>query len=163
MNIVKTIFRTLIGGVFGFASALALIPAVATFSNNGGDQHTGPVLWAIAGAGALLGFFAPTIRRAFGRGFLMLGASVFALPLSVMMLSGRVASDMAAQTPNDGATMVGAGIAGTVMTGAAGFIGFFFGTILLIIGLVLALGGRREVIVVERAPAVPAGRREPSL
>ena len=160
MRVMKAIFQFIVGALFGLLSGMALIPALAAFSD--GQGNTAWVVFVVAGVGALLGVFAPTIRRAFGRGFLLLGASVFALPLSVMMLSGRVASDMAAESANQGATMVGAGIAGTMMTGAAGFIGFFFGTILLIIGLVLALGGRREVYVVERA-APASGRREPTL
>lgn len=161
MGAIKGIFRFIVGGIFGLLSGMALIPALAAISD--GEGNTAWVVFVVAALGALLGIFAPTIRRSFGRGFLLLGASVFALPLSVMMLSGRVASDMAAESTNQGATMVGAGIAGTMMTGAAGFIGFFFGTILLIIGLVLALGGRREVYVIERPVASATGRREPTL
>jgi Ca2+/H+ antiporter len=48
------------------------------------------------------------------------------------------------------------------MTGAAAFIGFFLGAILLIIGLVLVLGGRREVVIVERFTPAPS-RSEPTL
>jgi hypothetical protein len=159
MGIVKGIFRFIVGAIFGLLSGMALIPALAALSD--GTGNTAWIVFVVAGLGALLGVFAPTIRRAFGRGFLLLGASVFALPLSVMMLSGRVASDMMAESTSTGATAVGAGIAGTMMTGAAGFVGFFFGAILLLIGLVLSLGGRREVYVIER-PAT-GGRHEPSL
>jgi len=90
----------------------------------------------------------------------MLGASVFALPLSMMLLAGRVSGDMVsnADQTNKAAAAIGSGIAGVMMTGVASFIGFFFGPILLIIGLVLALGGRREVVVVQQ-PAT--GRTEP--
>lgn len=162
MRALKAIFRIIVGALFGLLSGIALAPAIAAFSNGQGSNAW--VVLVVLAAGAVLGFFAPTVRRAFGRGFLLAGVSVFALPLSVMMLSGRVASDMMAETSSSGATMVGAGLAGTMMTGAAGFIGFFFGTILIVIGLVLVLGGRREVVVVERYVAAPAGgRREPTL
>lgn len=74
---------------------------------------------------------------------------MFVLPLSMMLLSGRVTSDMvqSAEAGSETSTAVGAGIAGVFMTGVAGIVGFFVGAILLIIGLILALGGRREVVV----------------
>lgn len=153
MNIVKALFRVLIGALLGLASAIALIPATGAFTSEIGSGDTAWMTWVIVAIGAILGFFAPTIRRAFGRGFLLLGVSVFALPLSMMLLSGRVASDMisAGTTDMDRAgAAFGAGVAGTVMTGAAAFIGFFLGAIFLIIGLVLVLGGRREVVVIQQ-------------
>lgn len=150
MKVIKAIFRIFLGVVFGSASALALSPAFAAFSGSEPGAATGVAFWVFIIACIALLFFAPTIRRAFGRGFLMLGASTFALPISVLLLSGRVASDTMAtavtESERAGAAL-GAGVAGTIMTGAAGFIGFFLGTIFLIIGLVLALGGRREVVV----------------
>jgi hypothetical protein len=48
------------------------------------------------------------------------------------------------------ATVIGAGLEAALMTGAGTFIGLIFGTIFTILGLVLALGGRREVIVVTK-------------
>lgn len=163
MGIFWGIIRFIVGGIFGVASALALSPAVAAFNDTQGGSVW--VFWVVIAIGALLGTFAPSIRRAFGRGFLLLGVSVLALPLSTMLLSGRVAGNMASESGNDAATLVGAGIAGTMMTGAAAFIGFFLGAIFIIIGLVLALGGRREVVVVERyaTPTTGSGRQEPRL
>lgn len=156
MRFVSAFFRIVIGLVFGFISGLAVSPAIAAFSDGQGGNAW--VIFALAGLGALLCFFAPTIRRAFGRGFLVTGVAVFVLPLSMMMLSGRVANDMMNEQGASGATMIGAGLAGTMATGIAGFIGFFLGAVLLTIGLVLALGGRREVYVVERP--VPSGTRQ---
>lgn len=147
MKIARIIFSVVIGVIFGIGSGLALIPATAAF-NSGADTTSSTVLtFVVIAIGALLGLFAPTIRRAFGRGFLLLGTAIFALPLSVLLLSGRVASDMVASSDNQAATAIGAGIAGTLMTGASAFIGFFLGAIFIVIGLVLALGGRREVII----------------
>lgn len=40
-------------------------------------------------------------------------------------------------------------MAGVAVTGVATFIGLIVGSILLLIGLVLSLGGRREVVIVE--------------
>jgi hypothetical protein len=96
MGILRGVVRLIVGVIFGAASALALSPAVAAFTDSSGSNAW--LFFLVIGAGALLGVFAPNIRRAFGRGFLLLGASVFALPLSTLLLSGRVASDMAAQS-----------------------------------------------------------------
>lgn len=151
MKVVSSVVRLLIGAVFGIIAALAISPLAAALNTSPGSKS--PLLMVMAVAvGAVLGFFAPTIRRAFGRGFLLAGVSFLALPISALMLSGRVASDMvnAADAGSQGATAVGAGIAGIAMTGAATFVGLIVGAIFIIIGLVLALGGRREVVVVER-------------
>ena len=162
MNFVKRFFGLIIGLLFGAAAAMFLAPAAAAFGSD--EQGRGGMLMIVVLViGGLLGMLAPTIRRAFGRGFLLLGASVFALPLSVLLLSGRAASDMLAETAanEQAATAVGAGIAGVLMTGASAFIGFFLGTIFILIGLVLALGGRREVIIVERVSPSTATRLNP--
>jgi len=158
MGVTGRIFGAVIGLAFGIGSMLALVPAIAAFNQE--NNTMAGWAWVIALVGLILGIWAPTIRRAFGRGFLMLGASVFALPLSMMLLAGRVSGDMVsnADQTNKAAAAIGSGIAGVMMTGVASFIGFFFGPILLIIGLVLALGGRREVVVVQQ-PAT--GRTEP--
>ena len=147
MSVISAIFRTLIGLAFGLAGAFALSPGWAAF---GESSAMFPVVVILIGGA--LGLFAPTIRRAFGRGFLILGASLFALPLSTMLLSGRVAHETitAASEADQGMAALGAGLAGTAATGAAAFVGFFLGAIFLIAGLILVLGGRREVYVVHR-------------
>lgn len=151
MKFVSALFRTVVGLVFGIASAMALSPAFAAFHND--DSSTTPFLaFALIALCGALGLFAPSIRRAFGRGFLVLGASVFALPVSAFLLSGRAASDVIAtsEAGTEAATAIGAGIAGVAVTGLATFFGIILGAIFLLIGLVLSLGGRREIIVVEK-------------
>lgn len=152
MKAVYAFFRVIIGVVFGVIAALALSPAAAAF-NSGSESHASMIMIVAVGLAAVVAFFAPTIRRAFGRGFLLAGLSFIALPISMMLLSGRVASDVvnAADGANQGAAALGAGIAGVAMTGVAAFIGLIVGAIFIIIGLVLALGGRREVVVIDRA------------
>ena len=159
MAIFRAVVRALFGAFFGILSTLALTPAFAAFSGEG-DTVTPFVMGSLVLIGGILGLFAPTIRRAIGRGFLIFGASVFALPLSAFLLSGRAASEVmaTAEAGSEPFAAVGAGLAGVAVTGVATFFGLIFGAILLLIGLVLCLGGRREVIVVE-APA----RREPRL
>lgn len=158
----RALARVLIGIVFGILFALVLIPAVAAFDNGGqgGPLFTLGCIVLIA----LFAFFAPTIRRAFGRSFLALGAAFFFLPISAFLLSGRAANEVIAAAAADDQALAaaGAGLAGMAVTGVATFFGLILGAICLVIGLVLALGGRREVIVIERA--APANvRAEPTV
>lgn len=157
MAFLRSFFRSLIGLVFGLLATFALAPALAALDTGSDGTFSMIAVLVIAGGSAVLGFFAPTIRRAFGRGFLVTGVALLALPLSTMLLTGRVASEMVTNASADDQIFAaaGAGIAGAAMTGAATFIGLIAGLIFVIIGLVLALGGRREVIVVN-------GRGQPS-
>ncbi|TWI26949.1 hypothetical protein IQ24_04006 [Paracoccus sulfuroxidans] len=145
------VIRALIGAVFGIISAVVLSPALAAFLQQT-DKNAAIAIWAIAAIMAALGFFAPTIRRAFGRGFLMLGVCFLALPISTLLLTGRVTHELITSAPeNDpAAAVIGAGLAGMAATGIATFVGLIAGAIFVIIGLVLALGGQREVIVIDR-------------
>lgn len=137
------IFSTLMGGLFGAASAVALAPALAA-----SDAAAG-IVYTVVALGAAFGFFAPTVRRALGRGFLLLGTAVFILPLSAMLLSGKAGQEVVSTTEpgHEAAGAIGAGIAGIAFTGVSALIGFSLGGVLLLIGLVLVLGGRREVTV----------------
>jgi hypothetical protein len=148
--VISAIFRTFFGALFGVFCVAVLFPALAAFDAEGGLLAISSLI-IILGLAAL-GFFAPTIRRALGRGFLLLGVSFFALPVSALLFSGRVASEaLDRATPADQAgTAIGGGIAMALLTGAGTFIGVTFGVIFTVLGLVLALGGRREVVVVKR-------------
>ncbi|WP_139257804.1 hypothetical protein [Natronohydrobacter thiooxidans] len=161
MLVIKATFRIVIGLFFGVLSVTALSPAFAAFHSD--TDQTAPLLvLAVILICTALCFFAPTIRRAFGRGFLALGASVFALPLSAFLLSGRAASEVIGST-SDGTeafTAIGAGLAGIAVTGVATFFGLILGTIFLIIGLVLSLGGAREVIIVENQQRINPSNRK---
>lgn len=150
MAFVKAVFRIMVGGLFGLGSMIALTPAFAAF-NSYQNSIVPMVMTAVVVLCAALCFFAPSMRRAFGRGFLVLGTSVFALPVSAFFLSSRAASEVmdAAHQGTEVATAVGAGLAGVAVTGLATFFGLIVGAILLLIGLILSLGGRREVIVVD--------------
>ncbi|MFU8778470.1 hypothetical protein [Roseovarius autotrophicus] len=158
MAIFRAAFRIMIGVLFGVGSAVALSPAFAAFTT-AEDTITPIVMMALVLLCGAICFFAPTIRRAFGRGFLMLGSAVFALPISAFLLSGRAAGDVVnnAEKGSEAFAAVGAGIAGVAVTGVATFVGLIIGAILLLIGLILSLGGRREVLVVERStPRAPS-------
>jgi len=148
MKILRIIFQIIIGTIFGIAAVAALSPLLASFGTN----VSTPATFTLFGVILVIVVTAPNIRRAFGRSFLMLGAAVFLLPLSTLVLSGVVLNDTMAATAevDQGAAAVGGVIAGGLMTGFAGFVGFVLGSVLLLTGLILSLGGRREVIVVER-------------
>ena len=149
MNFVKAVIRIIVGIVFGIGSTLALSPAFAAFVGDG-ETTTPIVMISLVLLCSLVCLFAPTIRRAFGRGFLMLGVATFCLPISAFLLSGRVASEtvaLASQGSETGA-VIGAGLAGMAVTGFALFFGFILGTVFLVLGMVLSLGGRRGVTIV---------------
>lgn len=151
----KGLFRAVIGLVFGIASWFALIPALAAFNAADDTTFSSAAFGVLALLGILLGVFAPTIRRAFGRGFLLAGFSVFALPVSTLLLSGRLVSEMvgSADASEQGSAAIGSALAGTMATGLATIVGFFLGTVLIIIALVLLLGGRKEQpVIVYAAP-----------
>lgn len=173
MEIVWAIIKALIGAFFGLLAGMAFAPLVIAFGWN--DPSTAP-FWICATLGTLLGGFAPTLRRAFGRGFLLVGVAVFALPVTSFLMAGRAVQDTVVQSGAASGSLeqagvaVGAGLAGAMITGIGTLFGLVMGSILLITGLVLSLGGRREVIVIERrepgsgrapAPASKPTRRDP--
>ncbi len=120
--------RVVVGVISAFLCFLALGPALAALL---GDSGIAPaILLGALLAGGLIGLFARSVRWAFGWSVLALALCVVALPLSTMLLAGRVFVEATAD---------------------AAIVGFFLGAILLIVALILLLGGRRQVIVVDRA------------
>ena len=158
MDFILASFRILIGLLFGCGVGLAASPAIAALTGDADSLTPLVAMSCFALTGVLLGMYAPTARRAFGRGFLLLGGAIFMLPVSALMLSGRVASEVigSAEQGTEATAAIGAGAAGFIVTGLASFIGFFLGALLLLIGLIL--GGRREVIIVEHR-----SRKEPRI
>ena len=155
MVVVSFLLKLIIGVVFAVATLAVLVPVLMAFVPTDGASNDiyGWIVWGLAAFVALIILLAPTIRRAFGRAFLLLGSAFFLLPISSVLLGGRATMEAMSSSPgaDDGVTAA----VGTVMTGgmalAGGFVGFFLGAIFIIAGLVLALGGRREVVVVERS------------
>lgn len=151
MRPIKAVTRIIVGLVFGAIAWLALTPALVVFQTDP-DSGTLPVIsfCMIVGVSILLTFLAPSIRRAFGRGFLIAGTSLLALPLSTFLLSGHAMNEVvaSADAADQAYAAAGAGVAGMAMTGVAAFVGLIGGGIFIIIGLVLALGGKRQVIIV---------------
>lgn len=145
MRIMSKILAAL---VFGAIAAMLATPLAAVFVDNGNSNIVFVVAFLVVFAAGLL---APTGRRAWGRGALLCGLLFLALPLSMMVLSGKVSSDMVAEASagTEGAAVAGAVIGSGLMVGASAFIGFILGAIFVILGAVLLLGGTRDVRVVK--------------
>lgn len=133
----------------GILTILALSPLAANFVESGSSNFVFLAGFVIV---VLIVFLAPTGRRAWGRGSLVVGVIFLAMPLFVLALSTQVGTTMVqeASTADESAAAIGATIGGGLMVGASAFVGFILGGIFVILGLVLVLGGRREVIVVEK-------------
>ncbi len=153
MRVIGKIVAAIIFSIVGF---LAGTPLFASFGVADAASDTGSYLGiALFLSVFAIIMFAPTVRRAFGRGFLLSGLLIFALPLSVLILSGTAASSVISDTAAAGAdeasqaaAALGASLGAGLLTGFASFVGFILGSIFIITGLVLTLGGRREVVVV---------------
>ena len=148
----KLISKLVAAIVFLIFTFLALSPLGA------GLGETAGMTVALGGAAlvALIVLVAPTGRRAWGRGFLLNGAIFMAMPLLVLPLLGNAFSetvgsiDVNASQADQAAASIGAGAGVALAFGAFSFFGIILGVIFLVLGAVLALGGRREVIVIQK-------------
>lgn len=136
--------------LFGLITFVALTPLAAALLKGSEAGLPLAVIVTLAVVGVLV-FTAPTGRRAWGRGSLIAGACFLALPLSMTVLSGQAAQEVVAQAAagQEAVAAAGATIGAGIMVGASAFFGFFLGAIFLVTGLVLVLGGRREVVIVQ--------------
>jgi hypothetical protein len=152
----RTVSKILAGVVFFVLGALAISPLGSGLGEVG-------VFVVVGGATmiTLICVMAPTGRRAWGRGLLLNGSLLIAMPLLIIPLLGQTFFDTTSEVTLSSAsnlevaaTSVGAGLGAAVVFGAATFLGTLSGLIFLLFGLVLVLGGRREVIVVSEASPV---------
>ncbi|MCB1351551.1 MAG: hypothetical protein KDK03_02305 [Rhodobacteraceae bacterium] len=146
MSVFRMVFQSIVGLLFAGLAIMALSPLMAGFADGQGAVWL--MLLPLAAVTLLVGL-APTLRQAFGRGCLCVGGANFLLPISTMILSsaGFVETVNAADSADTAVAAAGGALAGGMMTGLAGVVGFFLGGFLLLLGLVLSLGGRREVLV----------------
>ncbi len=143
----RTVSKILATIFFAIVASLAISPLAAAVSSASNVVFIGMI-----GIVALVCMMAKTGRRAWGWGALICGALFLALPLTMTALSGVVFNEVVSAAPLDtsGATAAGAAIGSGLMVGASAFFGFFVGGIFIVLGLVLTLGGRNEVVVVEK-------------
>jgi len=164
MYVVRLFFQLIFSLIFALGCYLALYPFFATLLQNS-ESVFAYFSYVISGLVILLVTLAPTFRRCLGRGFLLFGVCLFLLPFSTTFLSLGVGSEMLSNVDSADSveyvtTAAGAALGGTMVAVISGFFGFFLGTISLIIGLVLSLGGRREVVIVDGKSS--GGRIEPT-
>jgi len=81
LNIVTAIIRFSIGAAFGGLCGFALAPAIAAFITDPAVSEA--MLYVTMSLGGIVCLLALTIRIAVGRGLVILGACVAALPISV--------------------------------------------------------------------------------
>ena len=164
MKIIRLILQFIFSLAFALACWLALVPFFAAVLHNS-NRVFESLSYVAAALVILLVTLAPTFRRSLGRGFLLLSVCLFLLPVSSTFLSVEVGAEMVENVDQSdgleyGTTVVGVAIGGTAMALVSGFFGFFLGTLTCILGLVLSLGGRREVMIVEHRYS--GERREPT-
>lgn len=143
------IFSKIIAGIFfALIASLAASPLAAAFVSSGNSNLVlGVVFFAVAAACLL----APTGRRAWGRGSLLCGVLFVTLPISTLILSGQVTKEVIeASSDASGTEAAGAAIGSGLMVGASAFFGFILGAIFIVLGLVLSLGGTRDVRIVDK-------------
>ncbi len=152
----RIIFQLVLSVPFAAASWIAIVPFFAALGSRIGDNAN---IYSFAATAfvAIIVVIAPTFRRSVGRGFILVAIYLFLLPVSITFLGVEVSSNVIEQTEqtDDIGVLAGVYTASTIAeTGAGiltGFLGFFLGTASLIIGLVLSLGGKREVVIVDAA------------
>jgi hypothetical protein len=153
MGIIGRILAFLIMGTVGLlAIAMPIYIVAFTSQATSGAQPTGGVIFEVmspflivAVVAAFIVMFAPTARHAWGRLALIDGLACFALPFMAAALSWVVGSHVvqsAGTNVGAAAAGAGAGLAGVAMTGAAGFMGFFAGLILVVMAYFILRGAR---------------------
>jgi len=126
---------------------IAFASQIRSATNTGGATALtilSPFL-VIAAIAAVIVIFAPTARHAWGRLALVDGLGCFALPFMAALFSWTLGSQLTHNIDGGEAAAVGAGLAGVVVTGAAGFVGFFAGLILVIMAYFILRGARKPI------------------
>jgi hypothetical protein len=138
----------LIGGLI-LAVLATTVVGLAGAASGGGAGSGGVFLgaWAIA---LVIALTAPRVGKAWRRLLIISGLMAFMLPLSGIIFTGSyVATKVDHTSAHAAAEAAGATIGGALVSGALGFIGFFLGVILIIVGL---LTGRDKQVVYVQAP-----------
>ena len=153
MKIIRLIFKFILGIIFASLSWIALSPFFASLAASGSQETFEIFTYVISLIVIVFVTLGSSVRRSFGRGFLLTGICFFLLPISTTFLSveaaGEVINNVSDGDQIDAATVAGAALGGGLVVLIGGFFGFFLGTIFLIVGLIFLLGGRKEVIIVE--------------
>jgi len=135
----------LIGGIM-LATLGTLLVTITFAANAQGGEHGLVTFFGLLLLSFWVAFAAPRAGKAWRR--LLLSSSVlsFLLPLSGLIYTGAF---LAANSEGGAAAAAGAAIGGTLLSGFLGFVGFFLGVVLLIIGLLV---GRDRQVVYMQSP-----------
>ena len=138
------LLQLIVGLGFGLLSALALAPTVAAFRPSAAAVAEGArsgfgTMGLLALVIGLICAFAPSLTATLGRALLILGGSVLALPLSVLLASGRIMIDSGGLAP-----ALGTALAGSLLGFLSGIVGLLVGGALLILGALVLLAAPRR-------------------
>lgn len=138
MNWLNKIIAALIGGFI-----IAFIGTMLIASAGVVSKVSFPLFFALGVAVALL---APNGGKAWRRLLIISGLMCLLLPIGGLIHTGTAVAEQ-----TEGAKAVGTMIGGGIATGIMGFIGFFLGAVLLVIGF--SVGREKQVIVITQAQA----------
>jgi len=110
--------------------------------SNASESLVGFLLIGFFVLGLMLALTAPTPGKAWRRTMVTAAVLSFCMPISVFVSS--IVLGLTTGAGENGASMAGAAVGGTLATGMAGVIGFFLGAVFLVIGLV---SGREPKVV----------------
>ena len=141
------IISGLIGGLV-IAALGSMLVTLAMASNPESGGQTGAMaffgFWMVA---FLIALTAPRAGKARRRLLIISGLLWFAMPISSLIYTGAYVTDVAIQGgENAGPAIIGATIGGGMVTAFTGFLGFFFGAIFLVIGLLI--GRDKEIVII---------------
>ena len=146
--------KVLAGFVGGFILAVlgmflvAIMFAASATKGGAGGALSFFVFWIV---GFVIALKAPSAPKAWRRLLVTSAIASFLLPLSGIIFTGSyMATKVDPGGQYAGAEAAGAAIGGGLISGALGFVGFFLGVVLLIIGLLV--GRDKQVIYVQAAP-----------
>ncbi len=143
----------LVGGFF-MGALVALLFTLALPHKDGMAPLAGAIsFYVVLVASVVFAFFSPSPAKALRRLFLTCSVLAFLLPLSGLLFTGDMMTNMSPEgNAQSGAYQAGVAIGGGIVSGILGFFGFFAGAIFLVIGLLV---GRDKQIVYVQAPVVP--------
>jgi len=147
MHIVSKIVALIVMGAVTF---IAISPVAGLFKDAGLSNFIFLGMLALV---VLLCLTAPTGRRAWGRSFLLAGILMIALPFTLSEYFDVVLDDWADAASGAGAFSLIASLGAGFLILTSLFVGIISGTLFIIFGLIMLLGGRREEIVVETESA----------
>lgn len=148
------ILAGIIGGLI-LAILGAIFFTVGAASSPGRGSGFGAIaFFAFWIVGVIVAVKAPSPAKAWRRLLITSAIASFMLPLAgIIFTSSQVANTMEKGGEYVEAAATGAAIGGTLISGFMGFVGFFLGSVFLIIGLLV--GREKQIIYIQSPPQKP--------